>query len=122
MKTSFIQSENLRYAESGVPWVEMITNAQGTLHLPEVTTFRVRATGATTVTIDGLLAMTMSAGEIVIFNVGHGSPDDTTPYVAVIIGGANAFVQVAADANRQRLQVNPYNNPKQLPIENPEEP
>ena len=122
MKTSMIQSENLRQAETGLPWVEMLTNAQGTLHLTEATTFRVRATGATTVTIDGLLAMTMSAGEIVIFNAGHGSPDDTSAYIAVVIAGANAFVQVAADANRQRLQVNPYNNPAQLPIENPEQP
>ena len=110
MKTSMIQSENLRHAETGLPWVEMITNGQATLNLPDATTFRVRATGATTVTIDGLLAMTMSAGEIVIFNTGHGSPDDTSPYIAVIIAGANAFVQVAADANRQRLLPNPYNH------------
>ncbi len=110
MKTSMIQSENLRQAETGLPWVEMLSGATGTLHLPEATTFRVRATGATTVTIDGLLAMTMSAGEIVIFNAGHGSPDDTTPYIAVVIAGASAFVQVAADANRQRLQPNPFNH------------
>ena len=109
MKTSNIMSENLRQAETGLPWVEQITNSTGTLHLQHAVTFRVRATGATTVTIDGLLAMTMSAGEIVIFNTGHGSPDDTSPYIAVIIGGANAFVQVAAEVERARLLPNPFN-------------
>jgi hypothetical protein len=110
VKTSNTVSENLRQAETGLAWVELLTNAQGTLNLKQSQTFRVRATGATTVTIDGLLAMTMSAGEIVIFNTGQGSPDDTSPYIAVIIGGANAFVQLGADELRQRLTVNPYNH------------
>ena len=109
MKTANVVSENLRVAETGLAWVEMITNGQGTLHLQDAVTFRVRATGATTVTIDSLLAMTMSAGEIAIFNTGHGSPDDTSPYIAVVIAGANAFVQVGAEVNRQRLTVNPFN-------------
>ena len=109
MKTSNAVSENLRQAETGLAWVEFITNSTGTLKLNDAQTFRVRATGATTVTIDGLLAMTMSAGEIAVFNVGHGSPDDTSPYISVVIAGAAAFVQVAAEVNRQRLTVNPYN-------------
>jgi hypothetical protein len=122
VKTSNTVSENLRQAETGLAWVELLTNAQGTLKLKQSQTFRVRATGATTVTIDGLLAMTMSSGEIAIFNTGQGSPDDTSPYITVVIAGANAFVQLGADELRQRLQLNPYNNPKQLPVENPEEP
>ena len=109
MKTANIVSENLRQAETGLAWVEVITNGQGTIKLTDAITFRVRATGATTVTIDGLLAMTMSAGEIAIFNTGHGSPDDTSAYISVVIAGANAFVQTAAEVNRQRLTVNPFN-------------
>ena len=109
MKTSNTISENLRVAETGLAWVEKITNGMGTLQLTDAITFRVRATGATTVTIDGLLAMTMSAGEIAIFNTGHGSPDDVGPYIAVVIAGANAYVQVAAEVDRQRLQPNPFN-------------
>ena len=115
MKTSNVVSENLRQAETGLAWVELLTNAQGTLKLKESQTFRVRATGATTVTIDGLLAMTMSAGEIVIFNTGQGSPDDTSPYISVVIAGANAYVQLAADVARQRLTVNPYNQLNSIP-------
>lgn len=109
MKTSNIVSENLRVAETGLCWVEKLTNAQGTLQLAEAQSFRVRATGATTVTIDGILAMTMVSGEIAIFNTGHGNPDDSSSYISVVIAGANAFVQVGQELNRQRLQVNPYN-------------
>jgi hypothetical protein len=109
MKTANVVSENLRQTETGLCWVEMLSGAQGTLQLGDAQTFRVRATGATTVTIDGLLAMTMSTGEIAIFNTGHGSPDLPSPYITVVIAGANAFVQVAAEVDRQRLQVNPRN-------------
>jgi hypothetical protein len=122
MKTSNTMSENLRQAETGLAWVEAITNSTGTLSLGRAVTFRVRATGATTVNIDGLLAMTMSSGEIAVFNTGHGSPDDTTRYITVVIGGAAAFVQVAAESERARLQPNPYNHLNSLDSINPETP
>jgi hypothetical protein len=111
MKTSNVVSENLRQAETGLMWEEQLTNAMGTLALTKQATFRVRATGATTVTIDGVLAMTMSAGEIVIFNTGTGSMADTgLRTIAVVIAGAAAFVQVAREVNRLPLQVNPFNH------------
>ena len=111
MKTSNIVSENIRQAETGLMWEERLSGAMGTLELTKQSTFRVRATGATTVTIDGILAMTMSTGEIAVFNCGTGSQLDTgSAYIAVVIGGANAFVQVARDTNRPRLQPNPFNN------------
>jgi hypothetical protein len=109
VKTANIVSENLRVAETALTWVEVLTGATGTIQLADVQTFRVRATGATTVTIDSILAMTMSAGEIALFNTGHGNPDDPSPYISVVIAGAAAFVQVGQELNRQRLQVNPYN-------------
>lgn len=109
MKTSNQVNEALRQAEVGKVWVEVLTNAQGSFQLTDAQTFRVRATGATTVTIDGLLAMTMSAGEIELFNSGHGDPDNYSPYITIAIAGANAFVQVAQEVNRQKLQPNPYN-------------
>jgi hypothetical protein len=109
VKTANVVNEALRQAEVGQVWVEVLSGAQGTIQLAEVQTFRVRATGATTVTIDGLLAMTMSSGEIALFNTGHGNPDDSSPYVAVVVAGANAFVQVAQEKDRQRLAVNPFN-------------
>jgi hypothetical protein len=105
MRTSNNNAENLRQAETGLVWQEQLTNAMGTLNLQEAQTFRVRATGATTVTISGVLAMTMSSGEIAIFNAGKpvtvaagtapGAVTSTPPPVVVVIAGANAFVQVA---------------------------
>lgn len=110
MKTSNIVSENLRAAETGLMWEEVLTNALGTITMPRCATFRVRATGATTVTIDGVLAMTMSAGEIALFNAGSGSMKDTgNRYVSVVIGGIAAYVQVAREVDRDRKQVNTYN-------------
>lgn len=111
MKTSNVISENLRTVETGLQWEEKLTNAQGTLNIKPVHTFRVRATGATTVTIDGTLAATMSAGEIMIFNTGQGNIINTgLTYVIVVIGGANAFVQVGKENKQQRLVANPYND------------
>lgn len=114
MKTANVVSDNLRQAETGLMWEEQITNSQATINLAKQTTFRVRATGATTVTIDGILAMTMSTGEIAIFNTGTGSMKDTGKnYIAVVIGGANAYVQVARETDRLRLQPNPFDLPNE---------
>lgn len=46
-----------------------------------------------TVTVDGVLAATMSSGEVMIFNSGSGELDGT-PGVQVVITG-QAYVQVA---------------------------
>jgi hypothetical protein len=45
--------------------------------------------------------MTMSAGEIAVFNVGVG-PSDGLSYTQVVIAGANAFVQMAQDIEKGR--------------------
>lgn len=105
MKTANLISETLRHSESGLTWEEKITNTTGTLELAKASTFRVRATGATTVTIDGVLAATMAAGEIIIFNAGDGNPDDAKSTVTVVIGAIAAFVQVARETKRPKLQL-----------------
>lgn len=107
MRTSNLSNEALRHSEVGQVWEERITNGQGTLVLKPFQTFRVRAAGATTVTIDGILAMTMQSGEIAIFNAGSGVPADVDASTGVVvrqgnqativIAGAAAFVQVARD-------------------------
>lgn len=100
MRTSNLANRSVRQSESGHVWEEKISGAQATIVVAKYATFRVRATGATTVTIDGILAMTMSTGEIAVFNAGGGTPNDSKQTVEIIIGGANAFVQVARDADR----------------------
>jgi hypothetical protein len=103
MKTSDVASANLNTAESGKVWEEKLTGAQGSIEVVQYTTFRVRATGATTVTIDGILAMTMASGEIAIFSAGRGDQDDAKPTITITIAGANAFVQVARNVDRPKL-------------------
>lgn len=99
MQASNNASRALRHSESGLVWEEKLTNAQGTIRLFEHQTFRVRATGATTVTIEGVLAMTMSEGEIAIFNAGNDITGNKK--VEIVIAGANAFVQVARIKERK---------------------
>lgn len=100
MKTANLISQTVRQSESGLLWEEKITNNTGTLELTKASTFRVRATGATTVTIDGVLAATMSTGEIIIFNAGDGDRSDSKATVTVVIGAVAAFVQVARELPR----------------------
>lgn len=101
MRTANLANEAVRQAEVGHVWVEVITNSQTSIEVPLYSTFRVRASNGTTVTIDGILAMTMSNGEIAVFNAGSGDPSDTKTSVTVAIGGANAYVQLARDNNRK---------------------
>lgn len=103
MKTANLISESLRHSESGLTWEEKISGAQASIEVPKHATFRVRATGASTVTIAGVLAATMSTGEIMIFNAGDGDPDSTATTITVTIGVANAFVQVAREVKRPKL-------------------
>lgn len=100
MKTTNLPSGAQRTSNVGLLWEEVLTNSTGTFKAPTQGTVRVRATGATTVTIAGKLAMTMSAGEIEYFNVGIGAPGNNTPWVEVIIGGAAAFVQLAEESDK----------------------
>lgn len=90
-----------RNVEVGLVWVEKLTNATGTIVVPMQSAIRVRATGATTVTIGGVLSMTMSAGEIERFNAGTG-PIDGKSEVTIVIAGAPAFVQVGKEIERSR--------------------
>jgi hypothetical protein len=106
MKTSNLANEALREADVGHVWEEKLSGAAGTLNLQPYQTFRVRAAAGGTVTIDGVLAATMIAGEILVFNAGAGQPtsvNQTTKQASqcvVVITGAQ-FVQVARDSTRK---------------------
>jgi hypothetical protein len=101
MKSANIPSRSLRSSESGLLWEEKLTNAIGSIEVEPYSTVRVRATGATTVTIDGVLAMTMTSGEIEKICVGGGDPTDNKPSITITIAGAAAFVQVARNTERK---------------------
>jgi hypothetical protein len=103
MRAGNLVTEAERSSDSGQCWEEKLTNATGSIELPRHTPFRVRATGATTVTIDGILAMTMSTGEIAVFNTGDGNPDATKSTVTVAVGAVAGFLQVARETQRPKL-------------------
>lgn len=102
MRTSNLANQATRQSDVGHVWVELITNSSGTLELPKYSTFRVRASAGSTVTIDGVLSATMISGEILLFNTGSGSndaPGNAVPTVTVIVTGTTC-VQVARDKDR----------------------
>ena len=101
MKTTNIPAGSQRMSSVGLVWEEVITGGADTFRVKFQQSFRVSATLATTVTIDGVLAMTMQAGEVEIFCAGTGAGSDDRSTVEVIIaGGAN--VQVAKDIETGR--------------------
>ena len=106
MRTADPITDSLRESESGKCWEEKLSNTTGTIQVSKTATVRVRCvTTGTTVTIGGVLAATMLAGEIIIFNAGDGDPDSTSTTVPVVIGAQAAFVQVAREAKRLKLAV-----------------
>lgn len=105
MRSANLSNEAVRQADVGFVYEERLTNAQGTLEMDQMSTFRVRAVGATTVTIDGVLAATMMANEILIFCTGSGNRLDNKKTVSIVIAGANAFVQVARNTPRPQPEL-----------------
>ena len=103
MRTSNLANQALRQSEVGHVWEEVITNSNGTIEVLKYSTLRVRAAAAVTVTVDGVLAATMTNGEILLFNVGNGAgsaSSDFVPSVTVVVTGT-AFVQVARSSDRR---------------------
>jgi hypothetical protein len=109
MKTTNNVTAALRQGEAGNTWEEVLSNATGSFEIAKRSTFRVRATGATQVFIDDVLAMTMSAGETVLFNSGDGNPDTLKNTVTIAIAAVAAYVQVSRELKRSSLVKNPYN-------------
>jgi hypothetical protein len=104
MKTSNLPSGALRTAECGHIYEEKLSNAAGTLELPRCAPFRVRAVAGGTVTIDGVLAMTMVANEVVIFNTGDGVPTLNKSTVTVVFSAA-VYCQVARTVERPQPSI-----------------
>jgi hypothetical protein len=102
MKPVNLPSGAQRNAEVGLLWKEVFNGAGGfTFELPFQYTIRVSAGANVTVTIDGVLAMTMRAGEVERFNTGAGYPDSRST-VTVVIGAGDARVQVAEEKDPGR--------------------
>lgn len=90
-----------RNSEIGLVWEEKLSGASGTIKVQKYSAVRVRAAGALTVTIAGVLAATMINGEILTFNAGQGDPTDNDMEVTIVIAGT-AYVQVAKENEDRR--------------------
>ena len=110
MKSANLSTQGVRQSDVGLTWEEKLSNAIGTIQVPQRATFRVRCvTTGTTVTIGGILAATMLANEIMIFNAGADdaagldafSSSGPNPLVTVVIAAQNAYVQVARENDRK---------------------
>ena len=78
-----------RQGEYGIFMKELLSNAAGTVLVNKYSLVRVRAlTDGTTVTIDGVLSVTMAAGEVVHLNAGQGNPESQTQMVTVVVNNA----------------------------------
>lgn len=102
MRTSNIPSGGLRTSEVSLYYREIKSGAGATtFEIPKQSCIRVRsALAGLTVTIDGILAMTMADAEIALMNVGAGSPDDGKVTVTVVVSG-NCYIQVGQETDRR---------------------
>ena len=101
MKTTNLPAGSARISLVGLVWEEIITAGAGTFRARFQQSFRVSATAGVTVIIDGVLAMTLQAGEVEVFCVGTGKADDKRSTVEVVITGT-ANVQLAKDIETGR--------------------
>jgi hypothetical protein len=95
-----------RNSDWGHVWLEVITNGTTTgMEVARYAAVRVRAVAGTTVSFDGVLAATMIAGEILIFNSGigqvaPGGASANKKTVTLVVTGSSC-VQVAAQAQNE---------------------
>jgi hypothetical protein len=102
MRTTNLPAGSQRTSNVGLVWKEVLTGAAGTVLVQQQGTVRVSCVTACTVTIDGMLSMTMQAGEVEYFNVGAGQASNITRQSELVIAGGTANVQVALDVERGR--------------------
>lgn len=101
MKPVNLPAGSQRNSDVGLLWQEKITAGNGSIEVPPQGTIRVHATADTTVTIGGVLVMTVRNGGTEYINVGMGlgtEISDGRRNVTVVIGGA-ADVQVAEESD-----------------------
>ena len=108
MRASNIPSGATRTSEVALLWKEIKSGTSPsttTFELPSQSCVRVRAVKALTVTIEGVLAATMINTEIMLFNVGEGSPNDTKRTVTFTVND-DCFIQVGQEVGMKLVDNN----------------
>lgn len=101
MKTTNIPAGSQRTSNVGLVWEEKITGGSGSFRARFQQTIRVHAVAQSTVSLDGMLSITLEAGETEYINAGTGLAGDGRSTVEVTITGT-ANVQLARDEETGR--------------------
>jgi hypothetical protein len=101
MRNNNLPTGGTRTSEVGLVYVEVLSGAAGTIEVLKYSAIRIRAAAAGTVTIDGVLACSLAADEIIILNVGRGNNIDTKDTVTVVFSGS-VYAQVGQEVERTR--------------------
>jgi hypothetical protein len=88
-----------RVTDVGLVWREISSGSAGTWEVPKYCAVRVRATAATTISLDSLLSATLGSGEILIINSGRGTNSDKKDTVTLTSSGT-AYIQIGLEVDR----------------------
>jgi len=103
MKTTNLPAGSQRISEVGLVWVEEFAAGTGTFDVQHQGSVRIRSvSGPVTVTVGGIVALTLEAGETEIINVGTGVANDGKTTVTVVIAGGTSNVSVAKEKESGR--------------------
>lgn len=105
MRASNQLSAAQRTSEVGLVWKEVNSGGGASqLEVPRHTAIRVRATAGTTISLDGVLAVTMISGEILLLNSGigksYGENGDLKNTVTLAWSGT-CFIQLGMESQEQ---------------------
>lgn len=87
-----------RQCETGPVYTEVLSNSAGTIEVKKYHTVRIRAVAGGTITLDGVLACTLKADEIILMNVGGGTPGGKE--TVTVVASAAVYLQVGSESDR----------------------
>ena len=91
-----IPTSGSRVNEIGLVWREILTSGALTAEILPQTTLRIKCIATGTISLDGDLACTLDANEIIYLNTGRGNLNDSKNTVTVVATGTMR-IQMALD-------------------------
>lgn len=86
-----------RTSEVGLFWREIVSGSAASVEVPKHSAVRIRAAANTTVSFDGTLSATLISGEVLVFNSGAGSQEDSKDTVTLTTSGS-VFAQLGEES------------------------
>jgi hypothetical protein len=102
MKTTNIPAGSQRVSQVGLVWEEKVAGGAVKFRAKMQSTVRVHAIAQTTVSLDGVAAITLEIGETEYINVGSGKGGDSRSTVEVdVVGSANVSIAREEETGRR---------------------